>query len=77
LGYNEEPVNKLLSEARACGDEQERLTLYQQVNRMVGLDMPVLPLVYDRLHVACSERVASLAIDPVGRQHCAKAQLKA
>ena len=74
-GYDEQTVNDLLSQARACTNDEERLGLYQQVNRMVGLDMPVVPLVFDLLHVACSERVESLEVDPAGRPHCAVARV--
>lgn len=46
--YNNSKVNALLAEAATCKDPDRRLQLYQEAERMMITDAPVVPLYYAR-----------------------------
>lgn len=73
--YNNPEVDKALADARQLIDEEERKAAYRAVNKLVGADMPIIPVMfYSHNHVG-SERLASFFYDPQGKAEFAAAEL--
>lgn len=62
--YSNPAVDKAISEARAIVDDQEREAKYQEIDKTIGADMPVVPLFYYKHQMVGSSRVKYLHIDP-------------
>lgn len=62
--YSNADVDKGLLEARAIASDDERVAKYQEVDKLIAEDMPVIPLFYYKHQMVCSQRVKSLYMDP-------------
>ncbi len=58
--YNNQAVDKGLDAARQTPDDAARLKAYQEVNKMVGADLPVIPVMFYKHHHVASARVHDL-----------------
>ncbi|WP_195448023.1 peptide ABC transporter substrate-binding protein [Parolsenella catena] len=62
--YSNADVDKGLLDARAIASDDERVAKYQEVDKLIAEDMPVIPLFYYKHQMVCSQRVKSLYMDP-------------
>ena len=62
--YSNADVDKGLLEARAIASDDDRVVKYQEVDKLIAEDMPVIPLFYYKHQMVCSQRVKSLYMDP-------------
>lgn len=62
--YSSADVDKGLLEARAIASDDDRVAKYQEVDKLIAEDMPVIPLFYYKHQMVCSQRVKSLYMDP-------------
>ena len=62
--YSNADVDKGLLDARAIASDDERVAKYQEVDKLIAEDMPVIPLLYYKHQMVCSQRVKSLYMDP-------------
>ena len=62
--YSNANVDKGLLDARAIASDDERVAKYQEVDKLIAEDMPVIPLFYYKHQMVCSQRVKSLYVDP-------------
>ena len=62
--YSNADVDKGLLEARAIASDDDRVAKYQEVDKLIAEDMPVIPLFYYKPQMVCSQRVKSLYMDP-------------
>ncbi len=63
-GYSNADVDAAILKARATADDAERIAAYQEVDKLVGAEMPVIPLFYYKHQMVGSSRVKYLHIDP-------------
>ncbi len=63
-GYSNADVDAAILKARATADDEERIAAYQEVDKLVGTEMPVIPLFYYKHQMVGSSRVKYLHIDP-------------
>lgn len=64
--YSNPALGELLDRAAAELNEEERLTLYQEAERMVADDAPCLPLLYGANHVLVKPYVTGFDMGPLG-----------
>lgn len=64
--YENPAVDKALLDARATVDTDERIAKYQAIEKTVGEDAPVIPIVNYRHHHVGSDRVRGLVYSPQG-----------
>ena len=62
--YSNDAVDKGLLDARSTASDDERVAKYQEVDKLIAADMPVIPLLYYKHQMVCSQRVKSLYMDP-------------
>ena len=62
--YSNTDVDNGLLAARALSSDEDRIAKYQEVDKLVAADMPVIPLFYYKHQMVCSQRVKSLYMDP-------------
>ncbi len=65
-GYSNPELDELLDRAAAERDEEARLEMYQQAERMVIDDAPCLPLMYGANHVLVKPYVSGYRPGPLG-----------
>ena len=69
--------DKLVEDARKVTDEEERKSEYRKACKLLGEDMPVIPIMfYAHDHIG-SERIQSLYYDPAGIAHLGEASVQA
>ncbi|MDY2777706.1 MAG: ABC transporter substrate-binding protein [Collinsella sp.] len=76
-GYSNPEVDKGIAEARTIIDDTERVAKMQEVDALIGADLPVIPLMFYTHTIAGSERIKSLYIDPQKKAYLARAELTA
>lgn len=64
-GYSNPEVDALLAEADAAPTEQEGWALYQQAEKLILLDMPAIPLWYQRVESGWSSRTKNVSVSPL------------
>ena len=64
--YTSKSVDQLVLSARAEPDASKRNSLYQQAERTVMQDVPVLPIAQLEIHAVTSKRVNGLVLDATG-----------
>ncbi len=64
-GYSNPDVDAALDAARSTVDDDERLAALQEVNRQIGEDFPVIPLMFYRHNYVVSNRVNNFYLDPM------------
>jgi oligopeptide transport system substrate-binding protein len=67
--YANPEFDRLVREARTTADEDERLSLYQDAERLAGQDAPVIPLNFYRHRHVASDRLNGFVYDPMGLGH--------
>ncbi|MGH3006732.1 MAG: ABC transporter substrate-binding protein [Gaiellaceae bacterium] len=68
--YRDEDIDEMLAEARALGDQDERLRLYHEIDRLwVAEHAGILPLSYGRAMLLRRPWVAGLWASPLSRAH--------
>lgn len=75
-GFSDSDVDRDITQARATRDGVDRLARLKAVNRSVGDEVPVIPLMFGTLGLEGSDRLQSLYVDPQGRAHLAEAELQ-
>ena len=63
--YSSPDVDKALTEARSTVDSAERIAALQEVNRTIAEDFPVIPIMFYRHTIVCSDRVNGLYVGPM------------
>ncbi len=66
IGFSSGEVDALLSQARAEPDDAKRLAAYQQAERLVLAQVPVLPIAQFQTHAVISPRVENLDLTIFG-----------
>lgn len=75
--YSNPEFDKLVEDARKITDEEERKSEYRKACKLLGEDMPVIPIMfYAHDHIG-SERIQSLYYDPAGIAHLGEASVQA
>lgn len=64
--YNNPDVDKMLDEARKTVDGDERIALYQEIDKTIGADLPVIPVMFYKHHHIASDRVHDLTYSAMG-----------
>lgn len=64
FNYSNPDVDAAIDAARAIPDDEERIAAYQEIDKMVQADMPVIPLMSYKLSKAASTRVKHAYICP-------------
>lgn len=64
--YENSDVDSLLDTARSSLDEDERLDSYNEAERLIMTDAPIIPLTFDRDVMAYSTRVTRFVHTPLG-----------
>ncbi|MDR3686333.1 MAG: peptide ABC transporter substrate-binding protein [Coriobacteriia bacterium] len=67
--YSNPQVDAMILKARSTTDEAARIALYQQIQKMVGDDAPVAPIVYYAHNRVGANRVNNLFYDNMGLAH--------
>ena len=66
-GYSNDQVNQLLDEARLEQDNQRRIEIYQQVERLLVEDTAAIPLNFGRSYLVIKPYVNDLVFTPFGQ----------
>jgi oligopeptide transport system substrate-binding protein len=74
--YSNPQVDADLETARKTADEKQSIALYVQIQKTVGLDTPMLPIVSYRHRHVCSARVVDFTYSPQGITDFVKLSLK-
>lgn len=75
--YNNPEVDKEILAARQITDDAKRREAYRKINKMIGEDVPIIPIFfYANSHVA-SANVGSVYFSPVQNADFARAEMKA
>jgi peptide/nickel transport system substrate-binding protein/oligopeptide transport system substrate-binding protein len=64
--YSNPEVDAMLDEARTIADGAERVAKYQEIEKKIGDDVPVIPIVKYKHHHIGSDRVVGLVYSPQG-----------
>ena len=64
-GYSNPDVDAAIDAARSTVDDAERLAALKEVNRQIGEDFPVIPLMFYRHNYVVSGRVNNFYLDPM------------
>jgi ABC-type transport system substrate-binding protein len=67
--YNNPEVDQALLDARAIPDAEESQAAYLNVEKMIGEDVPVVPITHYRHRDVVSARVNGFIYDPIGLGH--------
>jgi peptide/nickel transport system substrate-binding protein len=63
-GYSNPEMDKLLDQAVVETDQQKRSQLYEQVQRLLAEDAPIIPLLQGKLYVVTQKNVEGVKIGP-------------
>ena len=66
-GYGNAEVDALLDKARRTADEAARIALYQEAERLILKDVPVIPMESGGGYRLTNNRLGGLVYDPLGR----------
>ena len=64
-GWQNEAYNKLVEEASQVLDQRKRLSRYEQADRMLISEAPILPLAYYRSHLLVKPAVVRIPLSPM------------
>ncbi len=73
--FSDEDVDRLIDEARATADIDERMELLREADALIGEEAPVIPLVYPARATVASDKIEELEVDPLGFAHLGDARL--
>ncbi len=74
--YTNPEVDAMLEEARKTVDDDERVELYQEIEKKIGEDAPLIPVMYYRHTRVASDRVMDGIFSPNGLFHFESVWLK-
>ncbi|MBM6756479.1 ABC transporter substrate-binding protein [Collinsella tanakaei] len=74
-GYSNPEVDEALMAARSTVDDDERKAALQAVNKTIGEDMPVIPIMFYTHTMVGGPNVATLYLDPQKKADLSKAEL--
>ncbi len=63
-GYSNPEVDKLLDEAAVKTDQNERAKYYEQVQKILAEDVPIIPLIQGKLFMVAKKDVGGIILDP-------------
>ena len=63
-GYSNPEVDKLLDEAAVKTDQNERAKYYEQVQKILAEDVPIIPLIQGKLFMVAKKDVGGIVLDP-------------
>jgi oligopeptide transport system substrate-binding protein len=63
--WQHDEFSSLLGSARQVMDQEERMSLYQQADRILAEEVPILPLTYGRLHMLVKPWIKRLPTSPL------------
>jgi ABC-type oligopeptide transport system substrate-binding subunit/class 3 adenylate cyclase len=66
-GWQNDSYTKLIETARSILDQPERMRIYQQAERILIQEAPILPIFYGRDHILVKPWVKNLNISPFGK----------
>ncbi len=75
--YNNPDVDKALDDARKTVDGSERIAKYQEIDKTIGADLPVIPVMFYKHHHIASDRVHDLTYSAMGLADFQKVWLEA
>lgn len=75
-GYSNEQVDSLIVQARGTQDENERLSLLEQANTIVGNDVPMIPLFFYKFAKVGSSRIKQAYLSPIEQSSAASWELE-
>ncbi|MDP2232424.1 MAG: ABC transporter substrate-binding protein, partial [Actinomycetota bacterium] len=75
--YNNPDVDKQLDEARKTVDGDARIAMYQEIDKTIGADLPVIPVMFYKHHHIASDRVHDLTYSAMGLADFQKVWLEA
>jgi ABC-type transport system substrate-binding protein len=64
-GWQNGVFNRLIEEARRVMDQEERIRLYKQADKILVDEVPMLPLCYGRFHMLVKPWVRNLFTSPL------------
>lgn len=64
--YNNPAIDTALSEARKTTDAAQRIAKYQEIDKTIGADAPVAPVMFYKHHHIASDRVHDLTYSAMG-----------
>ncbi|MDQ3980405.1 MAG: ABC transporter substrate-binding protein [Actinomycetota bacterium] len=74
-GFSSEDFDALIREARESGDESKRLAAYQQAEKALMSQVPVVPIAQYETHTLVSSRVRDLTMSAFGTFDAARVRL--
>ncbi len=63
-GYSNPEVDKLLDEAAVKTNQTERAKYYEQVQKILAEDVPIIPLIQGKLFMVAKKNVGGIILDP-------------
>jgi ABC-type oligopeptide transport system substrate-binding subunit len=69
--YSDKRVDALIAAGNAARSAQDSTRYYRDAERLILADMPVVPMWFQKIQAARSERVGNVRIDAFGRVHLA------
>ena len=75
MEYSNPAVDEAIMAARSTVDDAERLVKWQEVNRMVGEDAPLIPILWHNHCSVTSSNVSKFFLDPTRRSRINEAEL--
>ncbi len=74
-GYNNPAVDEAMIAARSTGDTAARQKAWEDINKLVGADSPVAPIVFYRNNFVGSDRIHDFVMGPMSIPYFDKAWL--
>lgn len=70
--YKNDKVHDLLVQAKRESDQKKRSAAYQQAQKLIAEDAPMVPIAHSTVVVPISSKVKDFVMDPTGRRNFAK-----
>lgn len=75
--YSNTEVDKAIDEARQTEDDDERRAKYREINKKIGEDLPIAPIMFYAHNHVGSDRVQKMYYDPQGKAELGSASITA
>jgi peptide/nickel transport system substrate-binding protein/oligopeptide transport system substrate-binding protein len=75
--YSNTEVDKAIDEARQTKDDDERRSKYREINKKIGEDLPIAPIMFYAHNHVGSDRVQKMYYDPQGKADLGNASVTA
>lgn len=73
--FSDAEIDKKLEQARATSDKAQRIALYQEINKLIGEQVPMIPLTFGIIGRVGADNVKTLYTTPLGNQEFVSAEL--